>query len=201
MRAAYLGARAPTAGALAVVLSEIGSAQLLRGLVVDMLRLLVERELLLSCARSSTDDISRVTLGLRSVLSQLSDRFGQRAHYEGQQLDATLSQRVMAGRFSAPLPPPPTVADCTCGAPVSVISVPWNTAGWAREPLDVVVLPVCVGERGRISIDFTLSMTSMSVGAEGLLPIVARLQDDRRHKAQHARTSAQALRSAIPRLL
>jgi hypothetical protein len=41
----------------------------------------------------------------------------------------------------------------------------------------------------------------MSVGAEGLLPIVARLQDDRRQEAQQARTSAQALRRAIPRLL
>src|ERR1700732_5115751 len=92
---------------------------------------------------------------------------------------ATVATGALSKFRSKPLPLPPA-EDCARGAVTSVISVPWNTAGWGREPLDVVVPPVCVGVRGRISIDFTLSTTSMSVEAEGLLPFVTRLQDDRR---------------------
>src|SRR5882672_1154443 len=52
-----------------------------------------------------------------------------------------------------------------------------------------------------MSSERTLSRTSMSAGADELLPVVAELHDVRRQKAQHAKTNAQALRRDIPQLL
>jgi len=103
---------------------------------------------------------------------------------------STLEIQIEAA-FRSLSPPPPGCERGVAGVRYSLNFVPSNTAVCARDRLTSWCLADLRPGARQDVLDFTLSIPFMSVGADGLLPTVAKLHDDKKQRAQHARNGAQ----------